>query len=43
VERANGSTIAIPSGRLLIPISSVAWISLERQRAALRSLPGNDS
>jgi hypothetical protein len=32
VERANGSTIAIPSGRLLIPISSIAWISLERQR-----------
>jgi len=32
VERANGSTIAIPSGRLLIPISSIAWISVERQR-----------
>lgn len=28
VERANGSTIAIPSGRLLVPISSIAWISL---------------
>jgi hypothetical protein len=32
VERANGSTIAIPSGRLLIPISSIAWISVQRQR-----------
>ena len=37
VERANGSTIAIPSGRLLIPISSIAWISVERQRAAVLS------
>ena len=43
VERANGSTITIPSGRLLIPISSIAWISLERQRPALRALPRSDS
>jgi hypothetical protein len=42
VERANGSTIAIPSGRLLIPITSIAWISRERQRPALRSLPRSD-
>ena len=27
VERANGSAIKIASGRLLIPIASIAWIS----------------
>jgi len=42
VERANGSTITIPSGRLLIPITSIAWISQERQRVPLRSLPKNE-
>jgi hypothetical protein len=39
VERANGSTISIPSGRLLVPISSIAWISLDRQGPAAPSLP----
>jgi hypothetical protein len=44
VERANGSPIAIPSGHLLIPIRSIAWISQGNRRSdgpAIRALPSD--